>query len=212
MHQTGPSKGTVSWLKISTLDVFLNPGRLVRVSETHPGETRDGVIARLHRAEGSYEIEALDQGTVLVNGRAITTQRLTHGDMIEFGDAGPLSRFRIYQRDEPVRKSISDILSDGIAYLRVSRRPLTQRIGWAFGGLVGRLISETTLLFRLGVIVAISTLVVLTYQQNRLNLLLQQRIEQDASRLDSVSRALSRARKEALTPNDLSYGQKLVTG
>jgi S1-C subfamily serine protease len=203
VHQTGPSKDAVCWLKGSTLDVFLSPGRLVRVGETHPGEARDGVIARLHRAEGSYEIEALDPATVLVNRKATTTQLLKHGDMIEFGDAGPLSRFRLYHRDKPVRKSIGDILSDGFVYLRVSRRPLIQRLGWAFGGLVRRLMRETTLLFRLGVIVAISALVVLTYQQNRLNVLLQQRIERDATRLDSVSRALSRARKEALTPNDL---------
>jgi hypothetical protein len=70
----------------------------------------------------------------------------------------------------------------------------------AFGGLVRRLLNETTLLFRLGVIVAISWLVIVTYQQNRLNVLLLQRMEQDASRLDSVSRALARARSEALTP------------
>ena len=77
--------------------------------------------------------------------------------------------------------------------------------GWrlAFGGLLRRMMQETTLLFRLGVVAAIAALVVVTYQQNRLNVQLQQRIEQDASRLDSVSRALVRARKEALTPNDL---------
>tara|TARA_B100000315_G_scaffold253206_1_gene291525 strand:- start:1181 stop:2767 length:1587 start_codon:yes stop_codon:yes gene_type:complete len=203
VHQTGPSEGMVSWLKVSTLDVSLNPGRLVRVGETHPGETRDGAIARLHRAEGSYEIESLDQGAVLVNKKAITTQMLKHGDMIEFGDAGPLSRFQLYQRDKPVRASISDIIDDGFAYFRVSRRPVIERLGRAVSGLARRLISKTTLLFRVGVIVAITILVILTYQQNRLNVLLQQRIAQDASRLESVSRALSRARKEALTPNDL---------
>ena len=203
VHQTGPSKGTVSWLKVSTLDVCLNSGRLVRVGESRPGETGDGIIARLHRAEGSYEIESLEPGMVLVNKRPITTQLLKHGDMIEFGDAGPLSRFQLYHRDMPVQKSISDILNDGFVYLRVSRKPLIQRLGRAVGGVVSRLMRETTLLFRVSVIVAITALIVLTYQQNRLNVLLQQRIAQDASRLESVSRALSRARKEALTPNDL---------
>lgn len=203
VHQTGPSKRTVSWLKGSILEVFLSPRRLIRVEEKQPGESRDGVIARLRRIEGSYEIEARDRGTILVNGEPITVQMLKHGDMIEFGDIGPLSRFRLYQRDRPVRKSLGELISDGFVYLRVSRRPLIQRLGYAFGGLATRLMSETTLLFRLGVVVAISTLVVFTYQQSRLNDLLKQRIEQDASRLDSVSRALNRARDEALTPNDL---------
>ncbi|MBT4934124.1 MAG: trypsin-like peptidase domain-containing protein [Rhodospirillaceae bacterium] len=204
VHQTGPSKSTVSWLKGSTLDVSLSPGRIVRVGEPPQGETRDGTIARLHGIEGSYEIEALEEGIVRVNKKPVTSQMLKHGDMIEFGDAGPLSRFRLYQRDKPPKKSISDILSDGLAYLRTSRRPLIQRLLIAFGGLVRRLMSETTLLFRLGVIVAISGLVIVTYQQSRLNVLLQQRLEQSASRLDNVSRALARARSEALTPNDLN--------
>ncbi len=203
VHQTGPSKGTVSWLKVSTLDVCLNPGRLVRVGETRPGEPREGIIARLHRAEGSYEIESVEPGMVLVNKNAITTHLLKHGDMIEFGDAGPLSRFQLYQRGKPVQETITDIVSDGFTYMRVSRRPLIERLGRAFGGLAARLTRETTLLFRVGVIVAISVLVVVTYQQNRLNDLLQQRIDEDAARLESVSRALSRARKEALTPNDI---------
>lgn len=203
VHQTGPAKSTVSWLKDSTLDVFLSPSRIIRVSETHPDETRDGIIARLHRAEGSYEIEALDGSEVRVNRDLITTQMLKHGDMIEFGDAGPLSRFRLYQRDKLARKLIGDILSDRFAYLRASRRPLIQRLWRAFRGLIKLLMSETTLLFRLGVIVAISGLVIFAFQQNRLNVLLQQRMEQGSSRLDSVSLALSQARSEALTPNDL---------
>ena len=175
VHQTGPSKRTVSWLKGSILEVFLSPRRLIRVEEKQPGESRDGVIARLRRIEGSYEIEARDRGTILVNGEPITVQMLKHGDMIEFGDIGPLSRFRLYQRDRPVRKSLGELISDGFVYLRVSRRPLIQRLGYAFGGLATRLMSETTLLFRLGVVVAISTLVVFTYQQSRLNDLLKQR-------------------------------------
>ena len=43
----------------------------------------------------------------------------------------------------------------------------------------------------------------MSYQQNQLNSLLQQRIEKGATRLDSFAGALARARKEALTPSDL---------
>lgn len=203
VHQTGPSKGMVSWLKCPTLDVFLSPGRLVRVGEPRPGETREGSIARLNCAAGRHTIEALGDVTIRVNRQPVTSQILIHGDMIEFGDAGPLSRFQLYQRGKPERMSIGDILGDWFAYMRSSRRPFIQRLWWAFGGLAGRLMRETTLLFRLGVIIAISGLAVLTYQQNRLNDLLLQRLALSASRLDSVALALARARSEALTPNDL---------
>ncbi|MCK5362294.1 MAG: hypothetical protein KAR22_04975 [Gammaproteobacteria bacterium] len=58
-HLTGPSRGTVTWLSGQALDISLSPNRFIRVSEARPGEPRDDLIARLHRAEDSYEIEAL---------------------------------------------------------------------------------------------------------------------------------------------------------
>ncbi|MCH7776902.1 MAG: trypsin-like peptidase domain-containing protein, partial [Gemmatimonadetes bacterium] len=151
----------------------------------------------------TYEIEALEGRPVWVNGVRVTAQKLEHRDMIEFGETGPLSRFRLYREDRPVRKMVADILSDGLVYLRVSRQPVANRVFRAFYGLLGRLMHETTLLFRVGVILAIVALAALAYQQNRLNVLLQQRIESGATRLESFAGALARAREEALTPSDL---------
>jgi len=202
-HLTGPSRGTVTWLSGSALDISLSPNRFLRVSEARPDEPRDDLVARLHRAEDSYEIEALEGRPVWVNGVRVTAQKLEHRDMIEFGETGPLSRFCLYREDRPVRKMVADILSDGLAYLRVSRQPVAKRVFRAFYGLLGRLMHETTLLFRVGVILAIVALAALAYQQNRLNVLLQQRIERGATRLESFAGALARAREAALTPSDL---------
>ena len=202
-HLTGPSRGTVTWLSGPTLDISLRTNRFLRVSEARPDEPRDDLVARLHRAEDTYEIEALEGRPVWVNGVRVTAQKLAHRDMIEFGETGPLSRFRLYREDRPVRKMVADMLSDGLAYLRVSRQPVAKRVFRAFYGLLRRLMHETTLLFRVGVILAIVALAALAYQQNRLNVLLQQRIERGATRLESFAGALARAREEALTPSDL---------
>ena len=202
-HLTGPSRGTVTWLNASTSDISLSPERFIRVSEARPGEPRDDLVARLHRAEDTYEIEAPAGRLVWVNGVRISARRLEHCDMIEIGETGPLSRFRLYGEDKPVRKSVADILSDGIDYLRVSRQPFANRVFRAFCGLLRRLTRETTILFRITVIVAILALAALVYQQNRLNTLLQQRIETGSARLDSFAGALARARQEALTPSDV---------
>ena len=202
-HLTGPSRGTVTWLSGPTLDISLRTNRFLRVSEARPDEPRDDLVARLHRAEDTYEIEALEGRPVWVNGVRVTAQKLEHRDMIEFGETGPLSRFRLYREDRPVRKMVADMLSDGLAYLRVSRQPVAKRVFRAFYGLLRRLMHETTLLFRVGVILAIVALAALAYQQNRLNVLLQQRIERGATRLESFAGALARAREEALTPSDL---------
>ncbi|MFQ6019046.1 MAG: trypsin-like peptidase domain-containing protein [Kiloniellaceae bacterium] len=202
-HLTGPSRGTVTWLSGSTLDISLRTNRFLRVSEARPDEPPDDLVARLHRAEDTYEIEALEGRPVWVNGVRVTAQKLEHRDMIEFGEIGPLSRFRLYREDRPVRKLVADILSDGLVYLRVSRQPVANRVFRAFYGLFRRLMHETTLLFRVGVILAIVALTALAYQQNRLNVLLQQRIERGATLLESFAGALARAREEALTPSDL---------
>ena len=136
-HLTGPSRGTVTWLSGSTLDISLRTNRLLRVSEARPGEPRDDLVARLHSAEDTYEIEALEGRPVWVNGVRVTVQRLEHRDIIEFGKTGPLSRFRLYREDRPVRKMVADILSDGLVYLRVSRQPAANRVFSAFYGLLG---------------------------------------------------------------------------
>ncbi len=198
-HLTGPSHGTVTWLGASTSDIFLSPDKFIRVSEARPGEPRDDLVARLHRAEDTFEIEAPEGRPVWVNGVRVTAQKLEHRDMIEIGETGPLSRFCLYGEDQPVRKSVADILSDGIDYLRVSRQPFVNRVFKVFCELLRRLTRESTILFRTTVIVAILALAALVYQQNRLNTLLQQRIETDSSRLDSFAGALVRARQEALT-------------
>ncbi len=202
-HLTGPSRGTVTWLSGSALDLSLKTNRYLRVSEAGSGDPPDDLVARLHRAEDTYEIEALQGRPVWVNGARITTCKLKHRDMIEFGETGPLSRFCLYREDRPVRKMLADILGDGLVYLRVSRQPVAKRVLGAFSGLLRRLVRETTRLFRVGVILAIVALAALAYQQFRLNVLLQQQIERSASRLESFAAALARAREEALTPGDL---------
>ena len=202
-HLTGPSRGTVTWLSGPALDISLGPNRFIRVSEARPGEPRDGLVARLHRAEDSYEIEALEGWPVWVNGVGVTARQLEHCDMIEFGETGPLSRFCLYREDQQVRTTVADILNDGVVYLRVSRQPLANRVFRALGEVLRRLTRQTTILFRVSVILAIVVLAALAYQQNRLNVQLQQRIESGATRLESFAGALARAREEALTPKDL---------
>ena len=202
-HLTGPSRGTVTWLGGSALDISLSRDHFIHVSEARPGEARDDVIARFHLAQDSYEIEALEGRPIWVNGTRVTARRLENCDMIEFGEIGPLSRFCLYPEDQPVRTTVGDILSDTFAYLRVSRQPVARRVFRALCAVLRRLTRQTTVLFRVGVILAIAVLAALTYQQTRLNVLLQQRIESGATRLESFTAALARAREEALTPKDL---------
>ena len=202
-YLTGPSRGKVTWLSGPAFDISVRPDRLVSVAEVRPGEPSDAPLARLRRTKDGYRIEALKDRPVWVNGARVTARQLQHSDMIEFGETGPLSRFCLLREDQPIRTSAGAILSDALAYLRVSRQPLAHRVVWAQREALRRLARQTTILFRVSMLIAIVVLATVAYQQSRLNVLLQQRIESGENQLDSFARALVRAREEALTPNDL---------
>ena len=108
-HFTGPSRVKTTWLTASTVDISLTPDRFIRVTEAQSGEGSEDLIARLHRAGDTYEIEAPEDKAVWVNGDRVTTRLLKNRDMIEFGETGPLSRFCLYGDDKPVRKAVADI-------------------------------------------------------------------------------------------------------
>ena len=88
-HLTGPPRGMVTLLSRKDVILSLTPRRFIQVSEARPGEHHDDLVARLPRSENSYEIEAPEGAPVWINGVRVATQRLRHGDMIEFGESGP---------------------------------------------------------------------------------------------------------------------------
>ncbi len=205
-HLTGPSRGTATWLNSSaaTLDVLLGERRRVRVSEADGALGDEVVVARLHRAGESYEIEALEDQPLWVNGDRVSSKKLEHRDVIEFGQKGPLSRFELLSDGSREPKSVSDIFGDCVDYVRVSRRPILVRLGCALRDMLRGFTLETTVLFRISVVVAIIILAAVTVELGRVNLQLQQQIRSEAERLEAVSSALTRARKEALSPGDLN--------
>lgn len=202
-HLTGPSRGKTAWLRDSALDVALTPNRFVRVYKARADDQRGDLIARFHRADDTYEIEAVENFPIWVNGERVRARKLGDYDMIEFGESGPLSRFCLFDENGAARATTFEILKDAFAYLRVSRRPLVTRAIRALCDIMRRLLRQTTILFRVSVILAIFGLFAVSYQQVRLNALLQQQLATSTSRVNDFSRALARTKEEALTPKDL---------
>ncbi len=211
-HLTGPSCGTATWVGDRQLSVTLGQSRSLDVSAEESSDDKAELVARLTRAGDTYEIEAADARQMWVNGRALKSRRLEHHDMIEFTDAGPMSRVYLYRSGQPQRVRAMDILDDTAAYLRSSRRPLGPRVAEAGKQILRRGARETTLLFRIGVIVALLALAFFVYQQSRINALLQQQIETGAAQLESFSRLLSRIKKESLTAGDLESMHLQLSG
>ena len=75
-----------------------------------------------------------------------------------FDNSSPISRFRVYGEGVTVRKTVTDIVSDCVTYLKVSCQPVANRMFRAFCGLLRQLTRETTILFRVTVLIAIISL------------------------------------------------------
>ena len=186
-HMTGPSRGALTWLGATTLDVTLDAGCFIQISEAQSGAAREDLVARLHRVDDTYEVEAKGSLSVWVNGERVTAARLKHGDTIEFGETGPLCRARFYTDHSPIRNSVYDIISDICAYLRVSRQPPLQRLFRACSALFGRLTKETSVLFRVTVLAALAGLGWFTYQQWKVSTTIQESVARNAAQLDTVA-------------------------
>ncbi len=202
-HLTGPMRGTTTWIAEKDVSVTLSPRRIVHIGPQLSGGNDGEPIAHFRRSAETFEIEATGECPVWVNGEAIGSVVLKHHDMIEFGDTGPMSRYVIFSNGQSPHPTIFEVLSDAVAYVRSSHQPIWSRVVNATGQVLRRLTRETTLLFRVGVVAALSLLAAVAYQQSRINKLLHKQIEAGTSQIERFSRTLARTNEQALTPEDL---------
>ena len=213
-HLTGMSRGTVDWVYQDRVDVFLDRGRLsLRPANgdwEKNGQTH--AIAELRRSDPSYELSVVPGQAVWVNRRATKHRLLVHGDVIEFGETGPISRFRRYDSTHGPQWTIDEIVGDCLAYVRTSRRPLLSRLICAARDMMRRVVHETSLMFRLIVLAALISLTAVSYRQWTLSEDLKRALSESAEELEGVASALARSRAEALRPSDLRLLREQIGG
>jgi serine protease Do len=206
-HLSGNAIGTETWLSSSKLYVSLDENRLLNFSEigATSGEGSENTnIATLSRTGGTYKLETAGDLAIWVNGRQVDGGELINGDIIEFGEKGPLSRFRLIDSDAHSRRYFSEICVDCWDYLRSSRKPLPYRMASTFGSGMNRLATQTTLLFRGGVVATLLLLGFATYQQHNINVLQQEHLANDQVQLMNFSSTLALNKREAVTSSDLN--------
>ncbi|WP_108861400.1 trypsin-like peptidase domain-containing protein [Ruegeria sp. Alg231-54] len=201
---TGPSRGNVNWLVDKTLTVSVDDGRVLslRPRDDLPPHVND--IATLQWADEGYTITASAGRNVWVNGQNASSVSLRHGDMVEFGEKGPMSRYRLCDHSFPAHHTVEDILSDAYAYTRTSRRPFAKKMSGALRDSGRRLASQTTILFRITVLATLLVIAgfgYLLYQNDRR---LADSIEQESRKIEAVAVMLAQTREDALAPDDLA--------
>jgi serine protease Do len=203
-HLTGRSRGQVSWITTDTAWAWLNSDGRLRITATDMAPSGSVPIARFSRTSKSFEIETADGSELWVNHKAVTITQLDHCDMIEFEETGPLSRFRIYDEVRHPNMTLSEILGDMLSYMKSSRRPFHRRISFAISEFGRRLLRETTMLFRFGVLIALVLLAVAVFLQYRSDQRLRAEIESSSIQVESIASALAETRQEAIRPSDLT--------
>jgi serine protease Do len=206
-HLSGPSLGLETLLYSDQLDIGLNPDRLLTVKKARQDDiskTTDNLIARLVRTGATYRLKKFNGCSIWVNGRHFESGELINDDIIEFGEKGPLSRFRLIDSAAHSRRYFSEICEDCWDYIRTSRKPVASRMAHAVGDGVRRIAYETTLLFRASIVFALMVLGFVTYQQHKINVMQQAALTASQGQIKKFSQTLAQTRQEALTPSDLA--------
>lgn len=106
---TGPSRGRITWLTSDQTHISIGSDRLLKIGQPSNTQSSSNGHAKMTWSEGTYEIEALSESDIWVNRHKITTAHLVHGDIIEFGDYGPMSRFRLCGAGFPTSWPVEEI-------------------------------------------------------------------------------------------------------
>ena len=204
-HLTGRCRGEVTWITGARTELWLAAdGALVPVGVGEEDPEDATLIARLARSGAEFDVETAEKGPLWVNGSRVEQARLRPGDMIEFGEAGPISRFRVFDSQRRPKPTLGEIVGDSLSYLHSSRRPFPARAAHASGDLTRRLVRDTTVLFRVAVLGALMLLSVMVYLQYRTDQRLRAEIESGTLQVESLAAELAAARRDAIRQSDLA--------
>ena len=195
-HLTGPARGRAAWLGDAVVEATIGPDRVLRltpaglVTHDHDGPPP---CARLLRDGDRWRVEAAGDSPLWVNRVRVTEAPLRDGDVIEFGDAGPISRFHGLRNGALARRAAADVAADAVTYLRASRQPLPRRLARAAGSVAHRLAFESTIVFRAGVLAALLLAAIFVWRQQTRLEELERSVAADVSRLEAASAAIARS-------------------
>lgn len=202
-HLSGPAKGETSWVVEDETAASLDVDRRLALTDVAADGMPEDAVAMFTRKGGAIDIRAVGDASIWLNGERISGRALRDGDVIEFCDAGPLSRMRLYRPGSRQRHTIPEVFTNVIAYMRASRRPLLSRTRRGLGLLLKGLAYDTSVLFRGTVLLAIFGLGYVLYEQDLAGRQIALTVADNQARMQSFSAALARARDEALSEADL---------
>ncbi|MEE9158248.1 MAG: trypsin-like peptidase domain-containing protein [Gammaproteobacteria bacterium] len=160
--------------------------------------------ATLHRAGDTYEIVVTPERNVWVNGERVDESRvLQSGDLLEIGQAGPVVRYRLYPPGATPRKSVADAVADSFDGARADGRSRLGKATRFVANITRDLATQTSLWFRIWVLVLLTALVVSVVFLVAQNLRLQKHVALEGVRIEGIAEMLERTGAQTMTREEL---------
>ena len=210
VHLTGRLRGTTRRLDISG-DEPLVLGTAPEAEIHFPADHADEVAprhARLVREGTQWQIEVEADQRVWVNGREVQRAPLTSDDLLEIGSGGPVLRFRLHAPNSPTYKSMAEAFNDCIDCARLDGESPAEKTRIFLEEIPRELVREVSPWWRIGVLVVLVLLAansLLLLQRSRS---LEDRLQQEAVRVEGIEDLFDVARREFLKPDDLQQLQQ----
>jgi serine protease Do len=205
---SGPRRGHTELLTEKSYFISLDAEENVyfNIPDVEPEKDYHAI---LHRFEDTYEIEVAPDHHIWVSGEQVKeSQVLKPGDLLEIGHKGPVIRYRSYSNGLVHKKSLSELVSDcfnGAQVDGVSRFSKTTRF---LKNITHDFATQTTLWFRVWVLILITLLVISFIFLVMQNVKLQKRVATEDIRIESIEGVLEKQKSTQLSQQDL---QKLKT-
>lgn len=155
--------------------------------------------ATLTRRDYTYELQAQPGQAVWVNGEQVERLVLASGDVIEVGSDGTVLRFRVYQAGTKPQRTVLDVFSDCIGCAERASSTFVGRLGVVLAGLPRELATQTSLVFRLGVLALVVTLAGTSWTLARRSQTLEERLAD----VTGLAELLARSDQDNVTRTDL---------
>ena len=200
-HLSGDQRGASRRVHGAVVRLVVGPDRTVRAASgvTQPHN------AELRRRGESYELVGSPGQDLWVNGEQVEHLVLASGDIIEIGKDGAVIRFRLYPAESGAVKSMSDVFSDCLACARHERGGVLRRTGVFLAGVPVGLATQTSLRFRVGVVVALTVLIATTVLLAQRSADLEQRLAEGQTQMLSIAALVENTRDNPSTQVELAH-------
>ncbi len=202
VHLSGVHRGQTDALSSHVASLGTAPGSDVHLSERdrpRPGSTH----AVLRRRGRTYELFAEPDHEVWVNGENVDQLVLASGDVLEIGRSGPVLRFRQYPAGSRATRSVPEVFSDCAECAKHASDKRLGRMGVFLAEFPRALATQTSTLFRGGVVVVLAVLAMVTFNLSRETDAIEETLNTELGRVGELVEQLDTSEPAQVSPADV---------